>query len=540
LRLDQLDIPGTATAERPMTLRMIFDVDAEPGTALKVTIDLARKEAAETTETSKSETPTEKAESSARSRLRRYRRGAESAGSGDAAKTADAATEFPLTTTGVVDSRGQVRLTVPVKVALPGYNQFTIAADMTEPAAELEATAPIFISDDRPRILMIAERPDRLATAILSQRSAGTVVYPVFTYGREARAKRGSTRGDIPEKPEDWQQYDLVILLGRPFPGYTAEDGAAISRYLLAGDLSVLVSGPGGEDYIRSFGALQVGDAEGDALRPADHLLLNPQTDHLPGVRLRGEVISNFNVWQSLGAPADIHAVPPQDMPLLLHPESRTPVLSLGIHGAGKLMIMGMAGLEPMLAWQTAEFDRVINRLTTDLLTPIYHATSHEAKLAAYPSVGTAGRPVILLAPAGDAQGPVTVSLDGPTGSESVELSPRDGWLRGAFKPAEPGEYVVTTPTGALSVQVRAPVSAETRDTSLDTAFLREYAAAAGGRYVPLAELAEAVESLPERHRTHVDSQTWRLLDQRVALLLIFLCLAVADFSLRKILGLVL
>lgn len=550
LRVLRQETPAVATKDRPTAVRVALQSDLPAGTEVTVTVDLAHKlSAAE--KAAAAATSESSAEASARSRLDRYRRSSTPSSAAPAAESSPASSAistFPHEQKARVDARGRLRLDLELTIEAAGFNAVLLTVKAAP--ATLDLSLPVYVTAERPRILVVAARPDRFVTAILAQRRAGAQVYPVFTYDREGRATRGSRRGELPLEMADWSQYDLVVLHGRPFPGWTAADGQALRAALETGELALFVNGAGSEGYLRDIAPALAPDTAGPALPHPTHLDLSPRTDHLPPLRLRDEVIANFNAWQALGAPAAPRAVPPQDAPLLLHPGTGQPVLSLGLIGRGKLVLGGLDGMEAMLAWQAPEYDRFMDGLLGDLLTPLRRTQAPEgaAELALYPAQATVGRPVwVRLAAPPGAAAPGSLSLQGPDGEASVALQPAGPpdaagrqWLTGEFLPVDPGDYRLAADTLELTLAATRLPSAETYDTQLDEALLQALAAAAGGQYVALGDLPQAVAAVTPRTRTHVDSRTWRLLDFRVALLLLFGLLAIADFSLRKLLGLVL
>jgi hypothetical protein len=91
-----------------------------------------------------------------------------------------------------------------------------------------------------------------------------------------------------------------------------------------------------------------------------------------------------------------------------------------------------------------------------------------------------------------------------------------------------------------LNVRCQRQESAETRDLSLRDDFLRQMARAAGGSYVPLTQLEEAIRETPGKTRENIDSRSVRTADFRTLLLIVFVALAGADFVIRKQSGMVL
>ena len=66
--------------------------------------------------------------------------------------------------------------------------------------AKLARTLPVYVSPDRPTVLLLAERPDPLTMGVQAQKPLGLSVFPIYTYGKEANAKRGETKSLIPKE----------------------------------------------------------------------------------------------------------------------------------------------------------------------------------------------------------------------------------------------------------------------------------------------------------------------------------------------------
>lgn len=472
--------------------------------------------------------------------------GTDSTGSASSGAAGDTTGDsLPWRRTYVVAGDGRLRVRGYVRIEESGFQTLSMTVEEKAGGTRLTQDFPVYVHPDRPSVLVIAERPDTLTTSLLAQRRFGIRVYPVYTFGAAANVRRGKSLEELPATPEDWRRYDLVVLRGRVFPGLNDADVTAIAAAVRRGELSLLLAPGDDPGYARAFAPSFSWDPASAAVRldRPESIGPAPGSEHLPMLRLSGEVIQNDNRWQGFAPPARWSTAPPQTLPLIVDPTGQ-PAMTLGLYGVGRVVYSGLDGYARMNEWQAPDFERVVMSMAADLLTPIADWRAPAPVVGVYPPVGRPGRASLVAVHLADAQAttaPVEMTgADATAAPVRATLAGADGLLGGLATVGDAGDYTVHAATLDVAYPVRAMPSAETRDVNLREPLLRDLAAAAGGTYRPLADLASVRPAIAPKSRDHLTTQTWHTLDFVLPILLVFLLFAGLDFALRKLLGMVL
>ena len=519
--LADLDCPRLVTTRTPLALSLDLKANVPAGTRIELNYDLESGPG--------SEPAKEPAAPPGR----------------PAAASAPVGRSLPYHETLVTGGKGWLHHKALLRLARPGFQRLRLDVSTAEPAVKLSRTIPVYVCVDKPAVLVVAEEPDPFTMNLQAQKRFGLSVFPVYTYRNEANARRGDTKSLLPKAAKDWARYDLVVLAGRPFPGFSKDDAAAIGEAVRAKGLSVLVVGDGAGGYAAAlepvFGRQAPAGAPAPLPVPAG---IMPPDDvlHLPMMQLSADLIRNQNLWMQFQAPGTWFAVPEQRLTLVRHVPSQAPVLTLGFYGAGRLVYGGLGEWGRMNEWRGAVFENLVTRLVLDLLAPTGLWEDAKAGLGVYPETGVPGRPNMILARAANAAEPaLELKVQGPDGkTAAMPLEGRDGWFQARYVFPDEGIYKLAAGTAERSVEVRRLASSETRDLSLREDFLRDLATAAGGTYVTLQDLPDALKQLTVKTRDSIQNRTIRTLDFTVVLLVLFLILATADFALRRQVGKVL
>lgn len=439
------------------------------------------------------------------------------------------------------DGRPVQRHEVTLAIAEAGFHEIRVKLVAETPPVEITRSLPIYVAPRDPAVLLVAEQPDVLSQAILAQRGLGVKVYPVFTFGKEANAKRGKSRSRLPDQPEDWARYDLVILKGRPFPGFAQTDAKAILEAVRGGQLALWLVLDGADSYYSAFGR-ELGWLSEKRPSPVPNSRMTPNeaAHHLPAVRLSSEITRSLNQWERFSAPQQLFPVPRLDFPLLDGPDG-WPVAALGFHGGGKLLATGLAGLRPMNEWHSPELDLVVNHFMMDLLTPTALWQKDGAGIGTYPLTGTIGKDSVVIAKSVEPNPEAALRVRDEKG-EVKELggAARGNWILAKHKFPRAGSYTVSWGDLKKTYRVAPEESAETRDIGIDDGFLNQVAAAAGGVYAPLVKLGSVAAEVPAKTRESTDQRVIRIADYYLLVLIAAIVLAALDFVLRKHCGLTL
>lgn len=423
-----------------------------------------------------------------------------------------------------IASDGSPRLTRRLRLRLSetGFQTLVLRAEVKALGLKLEQRFGVYVFDQRPKVLLIAPRPDQFCHSVLAQQRLGVRVHALFHYGKKRAALVGGNV-KMPASEADWGRYNLVILKDAPFAGLKPEDVAALVGHLRNKGVALWLLGSGADSYFGAFAEALAWPAEGfSALSAASRLTPEEAASHLPLLQLSREPIQNLNLWQEFGAPSQWGRTPEQHFVLFRHPRAGEAAGSLGLYGAGKLLATGLAGFEPMNEWHAPLFDATVTQMLTDLLTPTAAWESETPELGLYPPIGAPGKASV-----------VQYRIDDPA-NEGV-----GGWQVEALAFETEGPTTVSRAGLTRDYVVRRPESAETRDLDPRPEFLRQMAAAAGGECIMAPDLG----SLPApaaKTRAVIDSRVTRTADFSVWLLGLFLVLATADFAIRKEIGMVL
>ncbi len=444
----------------------------------------------------------------------------------------------------------RLRHRVRLKLNSPGLQVLRIILRLRETGKDesefiCEQRLPIYVFTRRPSILLVAERPDKFSEEILAQRRFGIRVYPVFTFGRPENAKRGKAKSSLPAAAADWRRYDLIILKGKPFPGFGAKDVTALTGQLSSRGLPLILVADSERSYLPLFAKALGWPEDFGSLPPGSKIFPADDAAHLPMLQLSSEIIANRNLWEQFQPPGTWYKTPDQTLPLIHHPETGDTVASLGFYGAGKLLCLGLGELERMNEWRSAAFNPLIAGVIADMLIPAgeWSAATDKPSLGVYPFLGVPGKKSVILLRAPKAVGAdkITLTLREPDGGRrQLSLAGKDGWFKTSYTFGQEGEYTLTAAAASLTYHVRKLESAEVRDVSLNEAFLKALAQAGGGQYVPVLDLKKAVAELPRKTRERIASAVTRTRDFAVSILVLFLILSTADFAIRKQIGLVL
>lgn len=453
--------------------------------------------------------------------------------------------ELPYHESVVAAGKGWLHHRTALHVARPGFQRLRVQASVADPAVKISRTLPVYVSAERPAVLVVAERPDPLTESLLAQKRFGVSVFPVFTYQKEANVKRGDSKSMIPRAAKDWSRYELVVLSGRPFPGFGKDDAMGLAEAVRAQGLSVVVLEGGDGGYVAALeSALGMGApaAKPSKLAVSAGIMPRDEVLHVPMLRLSSDLIRNQNIWMQFQSPGSWWSVPEQGLSLIRQVPSQTSVMTLGFHGAGRVMYCGLGEWSRMGEWQSASFERLVTRLAMDLLVPDGRWETGKAWLGLYPA-GVPGKPSMILAKTAQPSDSALelVGIEGPDGKSAVvPLKGKEGWFQLSYVFSQEGAHKLTAGGASYSVDVRRLESSEARDLSLRDDFLRQLASAAGGTYVSLQDLPETLSGLDVKTRDSIQTRTVRTLDFTVALLVLFVVLASADFALRKQIGMVL
>ena len=520
LMLADMDCPRLVSARTPLALTLDLRAHVPVGTRIDLAYDL---------EGEPGSAPPEAADAQAGRPL------AGSAPTGHA---------LPYHEVVVTAGQGWLHHRALLRVSRPGFQRLRVDLSVGEPAVKVTRTIPVFVCADKPAILLVAEQPDPLSMSVLAQKRFGVNVFPVFTYRKEANARRGETKSLLPKAGKDWARYDLVVLCGRPFPGFTAEDAAAIGEAVRTKGLSVLVAGDRSGAYAAALEpALGMKAPAAPAPVTAPPAIVPPDDVlHLPMLQLSTDLIRNQNIWLQFQTPGTWWSVPEQRWTLVRQTPTQAPVMTLGFHGAGRVVYCGLGEWGRMNEWRPAFFEKLVTRMVMDLLMPTGEWADGKAGLGVYPGTGVPGRASLIVArSANAADASLELKVEAPNGKATAfPLEGRDGWFQLPYVFLEEGTYKLTVGSVQRAVEVRRLESSETRDLSLREDFLRELASSAGGIYVPLRDLPDALKQLSVKTRESLQTRTIRTLDFTIELLVLFLLLASADFALRKQIGMVL
>lgn len=424
---------------------------------------------------------------------------------------------------------------VPVRWDAAGRRVLKITASAG--GTKTERRVPVHVFDRKPAVLLVAERPDPFAISIIAQRGRGAAVYPLITYGNPANCRRGENRQFLPRSAKEWARYELIVLVGRPFPGFTAEDADGIAGAVREKGVGLVLAGDPQTGYAkalaRAFGWAWPSDSTLEAQAG-----ISPDRDAgaLPMVRLAEDAVRSMNLWREMAGPSLWRSVPGADFIIVRHDPSGSAVASLNFHGCGRVLLLGLDGWQRMKEWAPEAFDRFAERLVQDMLLRTLPEEGPGAGV--YPAMSEPGaRSVLIARPAQPfPESMKAVVEDAASGRTAVIDMLRDGGcFRAAHVFSRSGAYSIS-PDGLPPVvhEVSQPLSAELRGAGPDEQTMRELADAAGGVFVPISRFSRSANVPPLRERQIVETRVVRFQDWRNAVVAMFVLMAAADFVIRK------
>jgi len=448
---------------------------------------------------------------------------------------------------------------LPCRLAMLAGTQLLAEADITTDGTavrtvSLEFTAPpegqhvlalrILTEDDNPanndvtfgvssmaaapRALLIGDRPSwDTAYILLAMRNAGINARQFYHAGNTEPPRRGGSPRAIPETQSQWARNRLVILQGSQFQGFGPDDVDTLLSYVTETGGSLLILSGDADSYLGDFSA-KLGWARGERA-PGGRPALPATSKHLPVLRLATDGPQSARRVAAFAPPLRAVVVPEQHL-ALLSDDRGAPLLSLGFYGRGRVYVCGLSGMYRLAEYARArDLDRLLRQLAADAVTPLF--ATPEAMAAVYPSPPVAGHDNLL----------ISVTPDGVAagaGGEEIDLQAgiANHWAR--FRPAEAGPLTVQIGEHVLqSVAVDNP-GMERVYYEFDPAFLREFAAAAGGAYVPMQAAPGALAQLQPRTWAKATSEQYPLAGHW-GLLTGVAAIGALHWVLRKLAGLV-
>lgn len=425
-------------------------------------------------------------------------------------------------TTFVTDGSGTCRLTLLPRIEAAGDRLLTLTVSSEGFGDSFPenntATAVVRVLDSRPAALLIADYPTWDLTYLLRAIEESPLKADViFTPSPDKAPPRGSGGGAVPETPEQWGRYALIVLAGVPFKGFGEADARAIAQAVRSSGAALIVFDGPGPGWARALALPPSVTPLPPRAEIPGELRLPPVHADCPVLALSPVAEDNLFRWGRLSPPRAPSAVAHGALALLSDTRD-TPVMTYGALGRGQYLIVGIRDL-----YRLREFDgwRDAGTLYRNIVE-LAAQSAVENPLPAvrlFPRAPTAGRPCILLS--SEAPPPAVRWTQGArTGEAAVQAG------RGAATVVfpEPGTFAVAWPgsgpsasgrsgsagDAAHEVTVLRPVTAEQLDLSPDEAMLEHIAAATGGRFCRLADFASRAEAIaPKRHvETHVREYT--------------------------------
>lgn len=449
------------------------------------------------------------------------------------------------------NSRTSLQLTFTSPSEAAGL--WTLAAHTEKPDAAPENDAIRFevcVLQEPLRALLLARSPRwdlvHLMRALEAEPCRTDAVF--WGASKEKTPARGSGAGNIPETSAQLRKYQLIVLDDPPFPGMSEKDVTLFRDQVVknGGNLLLLANnaGPSYAGSLTEAAGPQLSKTEttGTALEPP------PNAQLLTAVALAADAAQSLGRWRSLASVRGLRQAPEQDL-VLLTAAAKTPCLTLGFHGRGKIYVLSVGDLFRLREWNGAALGRFQSSLVEDALRPAFPDST--SKLAVYPATPAAGAELLVLADssgAATAGGPGKIKL--PDGTEQP-LDFRAARIplgaavssRANYALKTPGKLKITGPQNeSIDIDAVASISSEDINLSLDEKRLKRLAReapASGGGYTTLVALPERLAALQPRIEREVDIREIRLWDGWELLLAIASLLTV-DWVLRRRNGLVL
>lgn len=434
----------------------------------------------------------------------------------------------------------QLAFTAPPEAA----GLWTLAAHTEKPDAAPENDSTRFevrVLQEPLRALFLARSPRwdlvHLLRALETQPCRTDTVF--WGTSKEKTPARGSSSGSIPDTASQLRKYQLIVLDDPPFPGMSEKDIALFRDHVAKNGGNVLLlannSGPSYADSLTESAGPELPKAEplGAALEPP------PTAQFLTTVALAADGAQSLGRWRSLAPVRGLRQAPPQDFVLLA--AAKTPCLTLGFRGRGKIYVLSVNDLFRLREWNGATLGRFHSSLLEDALRPAFPDSS--SKLTVYPPTPTAGADFLVLA---DLSAAATSSAPGkiklPDGTEQVIdfVAAKASLGRANYALKTSGKMTLTGPQKeSMDVEAVASISSEDIRLGLDERRLKRLALEASGSYVALVNLPERLAALEPKIERQVDIREIRLWDN-VSLLIAIAFLFTLDWVLRRRSGLVL
>ena len=449
------------------------------------------------------------------------------------------------------NSRTSLQLTFTSPPEAAGL--WTLAAHTEKPDAAPENDAIRFevcVLQEPLRALIVARSPRwdlvHLMRALEAEPCRTDAVF--WGTSKEKTPARGSGAGNIPETSAQLRKYQLIVLDDPPFPGMSEKDAALFRDQVVknGGNLLLLANnaGPSYADSLSEAAGPQLPKTEtaSATLEPP------PNVQLLTTVALAADGAQSLGRWRSLAPVRGLRQAPEQDL-VLLTAAAKTPCLTLGFRGRGKIYVLSIGDLFRLREWNGAALGRFQSSLLEDALRPAFPDST--SKLAVYPATPAAGAELLVLADspgAAAAGGPGKIKL--PDGTEQpldfrAAKMPLGAAVssRANYALKTPGKLKIIGPQNdSIDVEAIASISSEDIRLSLDEKRLKRLAreaSASGGGYTALVALPERLAALQPRIEREVDVREIRLWDGWILLIAIASLLTV-DWVLRRRSGLVL
>ncbi|MFM7291069.1 MAG: hypothetical protein ACKO6B_07545 [Planctomycetia bacterium] len=407
------------------------------------------------------------------------------------------------------DNRGIVAL--PFKPPPEGRRLLRMVLDCPGDMI-LANNAAVIAVDVVPRskpLLSIDDVPswDGVWLALAAERQ-GIDVTQVHVAGTEP--KRGGLSRSVPQSVMQWTRYRGVILDGPGFPGFSAEDAAALATFVGEKGGTLLLLAGAADGYAAALG--RVFSFEPAAAEPlsTEGVRIAAAAAEEPSLQLASDGAHAARMFAALPPARVAYRVPRGDR-VLLETTDGVPVCSLSFHGRGKLIHWGLRGMERMREFAgAAVVDRLLEGLIGEVAAPLFAEPGDET-VAFHPPLPRIGAECLL------------ITADGPQPRRTVRAT-------AASTPIEVDGRTVT-------LVAHDNPGIETSLADFDEAFLRRMAADAKGRLVPPDRLAATLAAEDPRTSTTQTSDSWPI-GRSPAIVAWLVAAAAAHWVLRKLAGL--
>ena len=233
-------------------------------------------------------------------------------------------------------------------------------------------SVPVFVLPSKPHVLIITPfmRWDMIYLSKALESLPCRVDW-IVSRGNKRKIARGPGKGKIPRDIQPMRKYDLIVLDGTPFKGFTQSDAALLAEFIRREGRALLLSSQhateGRNTYLTALAkALNIDSAiqhkkSASPLRPG--LKMPARAPFIPPVMLSHDAGLSRTTWASLSPPRIQVPVPRQLIQLLENAEGET-LLSLGFYGKGKVYIVGIGDMFRTREWSGAEHaDRFLRSL---------------------------------------------------------------------------------------------------------------------------------------------------------------------------------